>query len=252
MQVRINMRVKDEILQLDYENTKNFFNARSTKYDEKNPYTTTMYQDNNPQLVEERDKLERKKIIPLLQIDTKTKVLDIACGVGRWADAIKGETEIEGYRGVDFSDELIKIARERNDNKNFEFDVASTKELVDCINKNKWGKFNLIIMAGILIYLNEEEIGQLFRDLPLLCEERCIIYLREPIGTEHRLTLKEFYSEELQSDYNAIYRTKEELLQYLECSLLAEGFSIKETGALFEEDLNNRKETQQYYFILER
>lgn len=246
------MRVKDKILQINYENTKNFFNNRSEKYNEKNPYATTMYQDNNPKLVEERDKLEREKIIPLLNINKKSRILDIACGIGRWADAIKAESEVETYCGVDFSEELIKIAKSRNDNQKYEFDVASTKELVSCIDNNKWGTFNRIIIAGLLIYLNDEEIKQLFKDIVKICDKDCIVYLREPIGIEHRLTLKEFYSEELQENYNAIYRTKEEILDNINSELLSEKFVVKEEGVLFDEDLNNRKETEQYFFILER
>ena len=85
------------------------------------------------------------------------------------------------------------------------------------------------------------------------CEEHGIICIREPIGIIERLTLKDFYSEELQDNYNAIYRNRLELQNFFEKTLLAKGFRIREEGFLFEEDtLNNRKETAQYYFIFER
>lgn len=61
-----------------------------------------------------------------------------------------------------------------------------------------------------------------------------------------RLILKDFFSEELKDNYNAIYRTREELMKFFKPTLLEKGF-------LFEEDvLNNRKEKSQYYFVLER
>ena len=67
------------------------------------------------------------------------------------------------------------------------------------------------------------------------------------------MTFNDFYSEELRDDYNAIYRTRDELLEIFEDTLFENGFSVEQEGYLFEEpELNNRKETSQYYFILKR
>ena len=77
--------------------------------------------------------------------------------------------------------------------------------------------------------------------------------IREPIGLSERLTLKDFFSDELQDNYNAIYRTREELQFFLDEAFLQKGFTVTEEGFLFDEDLlNNRKETAQYYYVIER
>ena len=79
-----------------------------------------------------------------------------------------------------------------------------------------------------------------------------LVCVRLPIGLDERLTLKDFYSEELQSDYNAIYRTRDEMMKLFDDTLLADGFRITDEGFMFDApELNNRKETTQYY-ILER
>lgn len=58
---------------------------------------------------------------------------------------------------------------------------------------------------------------------------------------------------ELNDYYNAIYRTRDELMVSINEMFLNKGFRIKEEGFLFDDDaLNNRKETAQYYYILER
>ena len=61
-----------------------------------------------------------------------------------------------------------------------------------------------------------------------------------------RLTLKDFYSEDLDADYNAIYRTKDELLEFFK------GFenitNIKSDK--IHETLNKHDETGYRYFIL--
>ncbi len=108
-------------------------------------------------------------------------------------------------------------------------------------------------MIGILVYINDKDLDCFLEQLESSCEEHAKICIREPIGQQDRLTLKEFYSDELNDEYHAIYRTRDELMKFLNNSLIKKGFHIEKEGFLFEDDaLNNRKETVQYFFILER
>lgn len=113
------MRVIADKVEIDDKKTKDFFSRRGGKYNEKNPYSLTMYQDNHPELVRERNKYEVQILKPLLQLDSHSRVLDFACGIGRWADAIT--EDIEEYCGIDYSSEFVRIARERNKKENFSF-----------------------------------------------------------------------------------------------------------------------------------
>lgn len=84
-------------------------------------------------------------------------------------------------------------------------------------------------------------------------DRKSIICIREPIGVEECLTLKEHFSEELDDNYNAIYRTRDELMKIFKNTLIYNGFTLKKEGFLYEEkNLNNRKETSQYYFVFEK
>ncbi|MGN0620282.1 MAG: radical SAM protein [Porcipelethomonas sp.] len=245
-------RVKNRIEKIDYSHTQDFFRNRAEKFKEENPYSVTMYQDDNPVLVKERNKYETEKFLSLLKPDENSKILDIACGIGRWSDAIK--TEINEYCGVDFSEDLIKIARKRNENLcNRFFYTGSATELKSIIEKNGRGLYSHVLMIGILMYLNEDDVEEALRQVGELCQENAVICIREPVGLENRLTLKNFYSDELDDFYNAIYRTKDEILTLLQNTLLKNGFRIAEQDFLFDDDrFNNRKETAQYYFILKR
>ncbi|MBQ7560240.1 MAG: hypothetical protein IJS99_00200, partial [Synergistaceae bacterium] len=79
------------------------------------------------------------------------------------------------------------------------------------------------------------------------------VCIRNPIALDERLTLKNFYSDELQSDYNAIYRTRGEIMKFFDKTFLPAGFRVTDEGFMFDSpELNNRKETTQYYYILER
>ncbi len=246
------MRIKKDITNIDYTRTKSFFQNRASKYREDNPYSVTMYQDNNADLVRMRNEKEMNKLIPRLKLSEDSKVLDIACGIGRWADRMP--ENIREYFGVDFSDELVSIANKRNHRDNISFAQGAASEIEEVLKKSGKGKFNRALLIGILMYLNEADVKAMFEQLERVCEEHAVICVREPIGLGERLTLQNFYSDELKDDYNAIYRTRDEIIGFLQKSLLDNGFEIKEEGFLFDEDqtLNNRKETAQYYFILER
>lgn len=244
------MRVKEERMDIDYNDTKQFFKKRAKRFQVNNPYSVTMYQDNNRELVIERNKKEVEKLLPLLKIKEDTKLLDIACGIGRWADTLP-ENIVE-YCGVDFSDELIEIANERNKKERFSFLVGATNEIEEVLKRNGKGYYNRILMIGILMYLNDADMLHSLEQIEKVCEEHTIICIREPIAIEERLTLKDFFSEELNDYYNAIYRTRDELMESISRSFLDKGFRVGEEGFLFEDVLNNRKETAQYYYILER
>lgn len=244
-------RIKKNTVNIDYSQTRSFFDKRAGKYKENNPYSVTMYQDNNPKLVDERNREEVLKLLPLLRIDSESRILDLACGIGRWSDAVTAE--IEEYCGIDFSEKLIKLARQRHDEANRSFLVGSAVDVKRVLEENGRGKYNRILMIGILMYINDKDLCSVMNQLADVAEEKAVICIREPLGVEERLTLKEFYSEELKDNYNAIYRTREELMSILDRTLLMKGFKITQSDFLFAKDaLNNRQETAQYYYILER
>ncbi len=245
------MRIVQKIEDIDYTETKHFFKNRADKFKEDNPYAVTMYQDDHPELVRERNQKEIEKLKPMLAVNKKTKLLDIACGIGRWADAIT--EEIEEYCGIDFSGELIKIANERNRRENFFFYEGSATDIASVLAAQKRETYNTVLLIGILMYINDKDMDCFLEQLERICDEQAKICIREPIGLKDRLTLKDFYSNELNDEYHAIYRTRNELMKFMNNSLISKGFSIEKEGFLFEEDgLNNRKETAQYFFVLER
>lgn len=245
------MRITEEITDIDYMETKQFFKNRAKKFREDNPYSVTMYQDDNEALVKARNRQETDRLLPFLHLNEDSKVLDIACGIGRWADVLP--KDITEYCGIDFSSELIEIAKKRNPKDNFIFLEGTTTGLEEVLKHNGKGKYNVVLMIGILLYINDNDMYTALNQVINCCEEHALICIREPIGIQERLTLKDFFSDELKDNYNAIYRTRKELEHFFEETFMNAGFSITNESVLFEEDaLNNRKETIQYYYILER
>lgn len=246
----MNKRIYQKNIHLDHESILDFFEERARKFDVNYPYVSVNYQDKNPSLTFDRDQAEKEFILPILKLDRFSSVLDIGCGIGRWADSIY--KTIGYYHGTDFSSELIKIAKSRfKMAKHINFQNLRAQET--CSEKlSTENKFNTVIISGLLIYLSDEDIIHTFENMKKLMQKYFKIYIREPIALEQRLTLNKIFSEELDSEYSAIYRTKEELINLITNFITENNLSIKKQGFLFPENLSNRKETQQYYILLER
>lgn len=244
-------RITGTVTEINRDEILHFYERRVAKYKEDNPYAVTMMQDHNPQLVLERNKWETGKLLPFLSLDSESRVLDIACGIGRWYDAI--DTEIKEYCGIDFCEGLIQIAKEKHqDCGNADFLTGSATETKQILEQNEKGIYNRVLMMGILLCFNDADIRTVLDQICEVTERDALLCIREPIAISDRLTLKDFYSEELEDHYNAIYRTREELMKLFGDTLIPAGFHVEKEGWLFEDSLNNRKETAQYYFVFRR
>lgn len=112
--------------------------------------------------------------------------------------------------------------------------------------------YDLLLVSGLLIYLNDSDCQELLRQALQLCAPGGRIYLREPVAVEQRLTLDRFFSKELEHEYSAVYRTVAELKDMLVQAGGGEGPAILEEDGLFAEALEKRAETRQYFMILQR
>jgi len=232
--------------QINYDSIHDFFESRAQCYCEEKFLTTTMYQDNNPDLAVERDRWEKATILPLLEIDYSSNVLDVGCGIGRWTQPALDSGAY--YTGVDFSESLIRIAKNRFlgvDNCVF---IQSAAQNIS--EKLRERIFTHVIVSGVLIYMNDNEVKNTWEIISKLLVAGGLIYLREPVSSIERLTLKEHWSDELNSCYSSIYRTEEELLKlFRESCLSVSNLRLIQSGFLYGDMLNNRVETKQKYFI---
>lgn len=225
-----------------------FFAGRSRRRDPRNPYVSVIYQDSQPELAEQRDREEKALILPRLELSADSRLLDVGCGVGRWADAVQGC--VARYIGVDFSAEMIELAQSRHDPAWAEFRVMAAQD-ISAVTLGDAAGFDRVIIAGVFIYMDDDEIVRALSGLKeVLSPGRRLIYLREPLALEERLTLKGVWSEELQQHYYAVYRTRAELE-----GLVAEGLGRRaplDMRPLYgDSGLNNRTETRQFYSLIE-
>lgn len=244
------VRVYGKPISISNESVKSFYVDRVARYDPKNPLLSVMCQDNDPLLAEARDKHEKSIITPLLDLKNEDSILDVGCGIGRWAE--NTAHNVSHYHGVDAMEGLIKIAKERFiNNVNMSFQALVAQDI--CKEKLTYkSNFNLIIIAGVLMYINDDDCKQILTQIIDCCEKNSRILITCPIGVKERLTLNQIWSEELKCKYSAIYRTVAEYITLFSETIGKRGFKLIISQQLFPNHLNNRKETEQYFFILQR
>ncbi|WP_250479405.1 MULTISPECIES: class I SAM-dependent methyltransferase [unclassified Caballeronia] len=242
-------RVYGKRVELEKAHVQKFFEDRGRSIDAEHPLTSVLYQDKNPALAENRDAYEKAKVASMLRFSPDMRVLDVGCGIGRWADELAGR--VGSYHGIDFGVSLIDAARARCRSDGFTFQVMPAQEAaLDSFPSPE--PFDLVMIAGVLLYLNDQDLEDTLSALSGCCKEQATIYVREPVARCERLTLKDFESEELGANYNAIYRTTEEIFLAFQRNLFPQGFCVKVDEELYPPQMNNRTETTQRIFVLER
>lgn len=237
--------------QIDPAAVENFFSKRAEKAKTIGSLRAVIYQDKHPDLAERRDVAEKALLLPKLALHENSRVLDIGCGTGRWTSALAPLVEL--YHGTDFAAGLIDIARaEHGAEKHVRYSVLPSKSVtLESLGESQG--FDRIIVFGLLIYLNEEDVFETLRRVAEVAAPQCRLMIREPVAIGERLTVKEHFSSDLDQFYNAIYRTESELLLMISEILEQAGFTLFDSGYVFDQpEMNNRADTVQKWYLLER
>ena len=245
-------RIYGKKFEIDTEKTRKLYDKRAVNLDNMaSIYTSVLLGDQNPEYADEWNKTEKDMILPYLDIDSDSQVLDLGCGIGRWAENLM--PLCRAYVGIDFSSEMISVSKRRcaefiNENKYF---LCSSVQ--DYLNSEKTLiRPDTVIFSYVCMYINDSDIEGCFRKLLDAAEQKCTIYFLDTVALKERLTLNEIYSSALKSDYSALYRTVEE---YDELFGIFEKEGFKKVSQGFMPKLNSEvqySETDRHYTILKR
>lgn len=238
-------RVYGEKASIDAENTVSFYDQRAkTINNRKQEYTTVLLGDQDPDFSVKWDAYEKQLILPRLKLNQDKVILDIGCGMGRWAEAVADQCK--EYYGVDFSSELIAVAKENIKNENCHFYTMSA---VDAVSNPKITarKYDIVLDVGVSMYINEEELKECYRGLKQLADRDTLFYFEESVGKKERITLNHIWSDNLNAYYSAIYRTREEYKSLIEECM--NGVEFIEEGYLHCLDKEEHAETSHWYAL---
>lgn len=245
-------RIYGEKHEIDTENTRAFYNERAKRLAQMdNPYVSVLLGDQDPTHAKQWNDYEKENILPQLKLDKGSAVLDIGCGIGRWAESA---LPLAGYYfGADFSEEMIKVVTDKfSKEENCTFFNASFNEIAEKNEGFFERKFNRVIISGVCMYINDDDLEKCLNGFIKHLDKHCIMYLTETVAVETRLTLDNCPSEALKTNYDVIYRTPDKYNEYYKIFQNA-GFEIIKQGFL--PHLNNEKqfsETDRWYSIFER
>lgn len=247
------MRTYQTTVEINYQETARFFEGRGRRMAEVGPLGAVLYQDRRPELAARRSAHELARVAPLLTMGRAgLSVLDVGCGTGRWASAL--EHALRGYHGLDFCSEFLDEARSStqslSDPARFHFERADLSQgLPDSVRHDG---FDAVVMAGVLLYLNDSDAHRLLAQVGERLRRGGVVYLREPLGVEHRLTLSSHYSDELAAEYSSVYRSRTEFESMLADVARSSGMEIRESDGLYPPELDNRSDTRQFFYLLDK
>jgi SAM-dependent methyltransferase len=235
---------------INKQNVKIFFQERAKTHNKVYPLKSVIYQDKNPSLAKDRDAFEKKKIISIINFSKNDVVLDVGCGIGRWAGEICDK--VKKYVGIDYIEEFINISNSIYKNKkNTHFICLDGAKLLNPKVKPH-SPFTIIMFVGFFMYIDDHEAYDVLKQvLKVSCQNSQII-IREPIGIEKEVVLNNVWSEEMETYYSAKYRTCDYFKKMFKDILYNENYKLTFDDALFPNNLNNRTNTRQHLFCLKR
>ena len=238
-------RIYGKKVNVEFQSIESLYNLRAKN--SCNPINATMLQSDASDLPQRRNEYEAQIIAKNIICNEASSVLDIGCGAGRIRSILPRNIEL--YSGVDFSVEMLKIAKDSYGSfPNTEF-INSDLKYLDLSWVEK--KYTNLFLVATLIYLNDDNIVDLFSKICGVLKEDCTLYFRESLSiTGERISLDKIYSKELGCEYSAIYRTREEYIQLYDV-FFSKGFQLH-SDILFPKKLMSHAETNLNYFILKR
>ncbi len=164
-------------------------------------------------LSEEKSNIEKTKIEILLKKQNRNynSCLEIGAGTCQWTYTLSKSAR--KILCTDTSKGMLDLGRgfiKKNHPK------IQTEFLVGDICKEREPKnspYDLIFISGLILYLSDDKFTSLLNFISKNTKKNAIVILREPIGIMEEYILENVYSEELKTNYSAIYRTEEHIIK---------------------------------------
>lgn len=193
--------------------------------------------ETDPCLAEKKMIIEREVLSSYVSNDSVGTLLDFGAGYGEWSLFFhKKFKKIIAYEQSATMYDIFQKKLIDNNVKNIEV-IKKDVSQVDSIDS-----FSVALLSGILIYLPDTDVENILRLLFRASNSRSIIVLRDATGVNGDYSIDGRFSDALQQDYHAFYRSREHYIEIFQ----ANGFDLLADQDMFDEgsELNKWQETR--------
>jgi cyclopropane fatty-acyl-phospholipid synthase-like methyltransferase len=228
---------------IDKDKVKAFWDARAHTFGSLD-FNSIANLEQDPENLTLKVRLESQKVFEYLGPIRGKTILDLGAGVGQWAFRF-AERDAGQITAVEYSAELAEIGRRearRRGVLNVEFVISPAESFTT-------GKtFDIVFISGLFVYMNDDQAEQVTANLAQFCHSETLVLLRDGTGLEKRHEIDNRFSEHLQTDYSATYRTAAEY----ESLFTRYGFEFLRHENMFDEDcaLNKYAETRLRIYLI--
>ena len=166
----------------------------------------------NKNFSKEKSNNEMKKIQDLLFSDNRnySSCLEIGAGSCQWTYILSKISK--KVLATDTSKGMLDIGKGHIINK-------KPKNKIDffygdiCDKENPPNSpYDLVFISGLILYLSKDQFNKLTKFISNNTKPSTNLVLREPVGIKKEFVLDNVYSEELKTNYSAIYRTEKNII----------------------------------------
>jgi len=189
--------LKDNPRKLDYKKLDEFWDRRAEKYGKMNTKSITLFEKSD--LVLERDKLEKKELAKI-EMPKNCKALDLGCGTGRLSTFLA--QRCKEVLAIDSSKALLDIAKKENVAPNITYFQSSILDFQSSVVP-----FDFVLISAVLMYIDDKDLPTIVDNLKYMTQKGSLVFLKESVSLLGKnFEIIDKYSENLKSEYTAIYR----------------------------------------------
>ena len=161
---------------------------------------------------EEKSHSEKDIITNLLNSKNKkfNSCIEIGAGTCQWSYILSKISK--SLLATDTSKGMIELGQKYlSDNYpkiNIKFFIGDICKEIKPINS----PYDLVFISGLILYLNQNQFSKMLKFINNHTTNNATLILREPVGINKEYVLENVYSEELKTNYSAVYRTENKII----------------------------------------
>lgn len=189
-------------------------------------------------------RLEKERLLPLLNLSADSDVLDLGAGNGQWA--LRFAPMSRSVTAVDYSPTMLAIGRRKAMETgcgNIEFIESPIETFVPA------KRYATVFVSGLFIYLDNSRASRVAGMMAKALADDGVALVRDGTSIKKdRHVIDDRFSPLLRCNYSAVYRTSEEYGRIFKAASL----SVLDEGDMFDEGcpLNKYPETRLRYYLL--